>query len=176
MDLFRFRQKHTPQGVGHHRGRLRPWNAVWLVPPAPTSWVISYANEWEDHSNNWGITHSLVFWQCLGTVLALGVSFSLVLRSRFSWIWLVILDPSDFNQFMLCPWAMSFFQKLCSAPFPPVSCSSPEPLPVPQCCLYNLLEWQPENSWPLWKKCWMPARIPSVGGIPSRASGLFLSR
>ena len=50
---------------------------------------------------------------------------------------------------MLCPWTMSFFQKLCLAPFPPVSCSSSEPLLGPQCCLYNLLEGQPENSWPL---------------------------
>ena len=32
-----------------------------------------------------------------------------------------ILDPFDFNQFMLCPWAMSFFQKLCPDPFPPVT-------------------------------------------------------
>ena len=32
-----------------------------------------------------------------------------------------ILDPFDPNQFMLCPWAMSFSQKLCPAPFPPVS-------------------------------------------------------
>ena len=31
----------------------------------------------------------------------------------------VILDPFDFNQFMLCPCAISFFQKLCPAPFPP---------------------------------------------------------
>ena len=44
---------------------------------------------------------------------------------------------------------MSFFQKLCPAPFPPISCSFLEPLPGPQCCLYNLLEGQPENSWPL---------------------------
>jgi len=43
---------------------------------------------------------------------------------------------------------MSFFQRLCSAPFPPVSCSFPEPHPDPQGCLYNLLERQPENSWP----------------------------
>ena len=40
-----------------------------------------------------------------------------------------ILDPFDFNQFMLglCPWAVSFFQKLCLRPFPPVSCSFSEP-------------------------------------------------
>ena len=31
------------------------------------------------------------------------------------------LDPFDSNQFMLCPWVMSFFQKLCPAPFSPVS-------------------------------------------------------
>ena len=43
---------------------------------------------------------------------------------------------------------MSFFQWLCSAPFPPVSCSFPEAHPDPQGCLYNLLEIKPENSWP----------------------------
>ena len=31
------------------------------------------------------------------------------------------LDPFDSNWFMLCPWVMSFFHKLCPAPFPPVS-------------------------------------------------------
>ena len=41
---------------------------------------------------------------------------------------------------------MSFFQRLCSAPFPPVSCPFPEPHPDPQGCLYNLLERRPENS------------------------------
>ena len=66
----------------------------------------------------------------------------------FTWIWLVILDPTDFNWFTLYLCAMSFFHRLCSAPFPPVSCSFPEPHPDPQGCLYNLLERQPENSWP----------------------------
>ena len=61
----------------------------------------------------------------------------------------VILDPFDFNQFMLWAWAMSFSQMLSPAPFTPVSCSFPKPCPGPQCCLYNLLEGQPENSWPL---------------------------
>ena len=32
-----------------------------------------------------------------------------------------ILDPFDSNGFMVCPWAISFFQKLCPATFPPVS-------------------------------------------------------
>ena len=35
-----------------------PLNVVWLVFPSS---VISYANEWEDHSNNWGTTHCWVF-------------------------------------------------------------------------------------------------------------------
>ena len=79
----------------------------------------------------------------------------------------VILDPFDFSLFMLCPWAMSFFQKLCPAPFPPVSCSFPEPTPGLQCGLYNLLEGQPENSWPLGEKS-------CVISNPSRYSGLHL--
>ena len=62
---------------------------------------------------------------------------------------------------------MSFFQKLCPAPFPPVSCSFPEPHPGPQCCLYNLLEGQPENSWPLGGKY-------CIISNPSRYSGLHL--
>ena len=31
------------------------------------------------------------------------------------------VGPFDPNQFMLCPWATSFFQKLRPAPFPPVT-------------------------------------------------------
>ena len=68
-------EKHTSQGVSHHRRQvLWPWNVVWLVF---SSLVKSYANEWENHPNHWGTTHS-IFWQCLGTLLPpLGVSFSL---------------------------------------------------------------------------------------------------
>ena len=43
-----------------------------------------------------------------------------------------ILEVFYFNQFMLSPWAMLFFQKLRPAPFPPVSCSFYEPHPGPQ--------------------------------------------
>ena len=60
---------------------------------------------------------------------------------------------------------MSFFQKLCPAPFPPVSCSFLEPHPDPQCCLYYLLEGQPENSWHLGGKCCIisnPSRCPHL--------------
>ena len=116
--------------------------------------MISYANEWEDHSNNWGTTHSSVVGQCLGTVLMpLVVSFILQIEEQG----LVELDlsswtPFDINRFTLCPWAMSFFQKLCPASFPPVSYSSPVPCPGPQSCFYNLLEGQSENSWPLGEK------------------------
>ena len=104
--------------------------------------MISYANEWEDHSNNWGTTHSSVVGQCLGTVLMpLGVSFILQIEEQG----LVELDlsswtPFDINRFTLCPWAMSFFQKLCPTLFASLSCSFPEPCAGPQRCLYYLLE------------------------------------
>ena len=62
---------------------------------------------------------------------------------------------------------MSFFQKLCPAPFPPVSCSFPEPCLGPQYCLYNLLEEQTENSWPLGGKYCIISSL-------SRYSGLHL--
>ena len=86
---------------------------------------------------------------------------------RFTWIWLVILDTTDFSRCTLCPCAMWFFQRLCPAPFPPVSCSFPEPRPGPQGYLYNLLEGQPENSWPLGGKY-------CIISSPSRYSGLHL--
>ena len=74
----------------------------------------------------------------------------------------VILDPFDFNWFMFCPWAMSFFQKLCPAPFPPISYFFPGPLSGPLFCLYNLLEGQPENSWPLAGKYCIILALPAV--------------
>ena len=97
MDLFGFREKHTPQRVDHCRGQVqRPWNVVWLVF---LSWVISYANEWDDHSNSCGTTRSSsVFWQCLGTILApLGVSFSLQTEDQG----LVEFDLSSLIHFIL---------------------------------------------------------------------------
>ena len=96
-------------------------------------WVISYANDWEDYSNYFGegveisrnqaTAHSLVFWQCLGTVMVpLGVSFSLLIENHglVDVDLSAILDPFDFNRFVLYLWAMSLFQKLCPAPFPPI--------------------------------------------------------
>ena len=78
-----------------------------------------------------------------------------------------ILDPFDVNHFMLCPWAMLFFQKLRPAPFSPISCSFHEAHLGPQCCIYNLLAGQPENSWPLGGKY-------CITSNPSRDSGLHL--
>ena len=66
-----------------------------------------------------------------------------------------------------CLCAVLFFQKLCSAPFPPVSHSLPEPRPGPQCCLYSLPGGQSENSWPLGGKYCGIAN-------PFRYSGLHL--
>ena len=91
MDLFRFREKHTPQTeCGHHRGRVQQQNVAWLIF---IGWVISFASEWEDYFNylgdmvqisgNWATTHSLVFRQCLGTVMApLGMSFSFLIEDQ----------------------------------------------------------------------------------------------
>ena len=85
----------------------------------------------------------------------LGVSFSLQIEDQglVEFGFSAILDPFDFNQFMLCPWAISFFQKLHPVPLHSVSCSLPEPRPGPQCCLYSLLEGQPESSWLLGGGC-----------------------
>ena len=59
-----------------------------------------------------------------GTVMApLDVSFSLLIKDQglVEIDLSAILDPFDSNWFMLCPQAMSFFQKLWPAPFLPIS-------------------------------------------------------
>ena len=50
----------------------------------------------------------------------LAVSFHLLIEDQ-GLVLSAILGPFDSDQFMLCPWATSFFQKLCPAPFPPVT-------------------------------------------------------
>ena len=65
----------------------------------------------------WSTAHSLVFLQCLGTVMvSLGVSFHLMIEDQgpvlSANLILTLVCPFDSNRFMLCPWAMSFFQKL----------------------------------------------------------------
>ena len=77
MNLFSYRERHTPQSDGHGKGGVQQPNGAWLVF---ISWVISYVNEWEDYSNClwegaeisriWATTHSLVLtvpWNCHGT-------------------------------------------------------------------------------------------------------------
>ena len=57
----------------------------------------------------------------LGTVTApRAVSFNLLIEDR-GLVFSAILVPFDSSWFMLCTWAVSFFQKLCPAPFPPVT-------------------------------------------------------
>ena len=71
VDLFRFREKHTPQtecGPSQRASAQQSRNVSWLVL---IGWVISYANEWEDYSTYfregaeisriWATIHSLVF-------------------------------------------------------------------------------------------------------------------
>ena len=98
-------------------------------------------------------------------IVPLGVAFSLQTEDPglVEFDLTAILDPFALNGFMLCSWALSFFQKLCPAPIPPFSCSFPEHLPGP----HSLLEGQPENSWPLGGKY-------CVISNPSRYSGLCL--
>ena len=50
---------------------------------------------------------------------ALGVSFHLLIEDQ-GLVLSAISVPFDSNWFMLRPWAMSFFEKLCPAPFAPV--------------------------------------------------------
>ena len=63
------RETHsTDKSVGHHRGWMQPWNVAWLVF---ISWVILYANEWEDYSN--------YFWEGVGISRIWATAHSLVL-------------------------------------------------------------------------------------------------
>ena len=87
----------------------------------PFWWRVGDFEEGLEISRNWVTAHSLVFWQCLGTIMAPQcVSFSLLIEDQGLVGLSAILDPFDSNWFMLCPWAMSFFQKLCPASFPPI--------------------------------------------------------
>ena len=62
---------------------------------------------------------------------------------------------------------MSFFSKVVPCRLPSCFMLSPELGPGPQCCLYNHLEGQPENSWPLGEKRCIISNL-------SRYSGLHL--
>ena len=77
----------------------------------------------------------------LGTFMVpLRVSFHLLIEDQ-GLVLSALLVPFDFNQFRLCPWAMSFFQKLCPAPFPPVTVPLKTELgspPKERCRVYNV--------------------------------------
>ena len=70
MDLFRFREKHTPQTECEPSQRSSAAMKCGMVS-FYISWVISYVIEWEDYSNYFGegaeisriraTAHSLVF-------------------------------------------------------------------------------------------------------------------
>jgi len=53
-------------------------------------------------------------------MVPLGVAFHLLIEDQ-GLVLSANLVPFDSNGFMLCPWAMPVFQKLCPAPFPPVT-------------------------------------------------------
>ena len=102
---------------------------AWL---AFMGWVISWAKEWEDNSNYFGegleTSRSwATFWSFDGALelsWRLWVCRSLLREDQGLEIHpSAILDPFDSNWFMLCPWAMTFSQKLCPAPCPPVTSS-----------------------------------------------------
>ena len=69
MDLFRFREKHTPQTEHRPLQRARMATKCGMVSFYRLGNL--YANEWEDYSNYfgegseisriWALTHSLVF-------------------------------------------------------------------------------------------------------------------
>ena len=79
-----------------------------------------------------------------------------------SWTHLVLIS--------LC-FALGLCHSLKSCALPPslLFHTLPEPRLDPQCCLYNLLEEQPKNSWPLGGKY-------CIISSPSRYSGLHLPR
>ena len=65
------------------------------------------------------------------------------------------------------PLGYVILSKVVPCPLPSFFMLFPEPHPDPQCCLYNLLEGQPENSWSLGEKCYIISNL-------SRYSSLHL--
>ena len=54
------------------------------------------------------------------------------------------LGPFSSSRFMSCPWAMSFFQRLCPARFPPVS--------FPPQRFYPIFSWEAEGRWSIFSR------------------------
>ena len=85
--------------------RMRWWEA-WCAAVHGIAKSRTWLSDWTEL--NWTVTAPL------------GVSFHLLIEDQVL-VLSATLVPFNSNCFMLCPWAMSFFQKLCSAPFPPVT-------------------------------------------------------
>ena len=86
-------------------------------------------------------------------------------------IGLVEFDLSSWTHLILIGlfyalWAVSFFQKLGPAPFPPVSCSYPEPCQA-HSVAFTIFLRDNQDSWPLGEKCCIISNL-------SRYSGLHL--
>ena len=88
---------------------------------------ISYASEWEDYSSCFGEGQRFpglgplpTPWSsssALELLALLGMPYHLLIEDQ-GLVLSGILVPSDSHRFMLCPSSMTFFQKLCPAPFP----------------------------------------------------------
>ena len=102
-------------GVGDGQGSLAccsPWGQKELDMTEQLNWTDF--GEGVDISRIWATTHSLFLTipgNCHGTS---GCVISLADQGSRS-----TLPSWSHSWFILCPWAMSFFQKLCPTPFPP---------------------------------------------------------
>ena len=86
--------------------------------------IPTFFGESVEISRNWAIAHFLALLIGLGTVLAIADVLQWAYTEDQGLVQVdlsAILDPFDSNQLMLCPPAVSFFQRLCPAPFSPVS-------------------------------------------------------
>ena len=125
--------------------------------------------------------------------MSLGVSFSLYIENQclVEFDLSVSLDPFYFSWFILCPWAMAFFQKLC--PTPSLLFHAPFLSPVwahnvastifwrdnqkiaglGKEILYNIQPPDPTQYWSHWRSWGRPNSSP---GGPRRSSRLDLPR
>ena len=106
-------------GVAQSRTRLKRLSKQMSGRIIPT-----FFGESMEISRNWATAHFLALLIGLGTVLAIAdvLQWAYTEDQGLAEVDLsAILDPFDSNQLMLCPPAVSFFQRLCPAPFSPVS-------------------------------------------------------
>ena len=121
MDLFTFREKHPPQTECAPSQRVSA-TAKYGMVSLYISWVISYVIEWEDYSNYFGEGQRFPGFGPLPTPWsfnsALELSWHLWVCHFTCWLRIKVLSAilvPQHNRFMLCPWAMSFFES-CALP------------------------------------------------------------